>query len=297
MTIAILCSGQGCQRAGMFDLTGAAPHAADLFAHARALLGHDPREWVRSASADALCENRSAQILCTLQALAAMAVLDGLLPKRRCVAGYSVGEVAAWSVAGFMDALTTLDLVAARASAMDAATSSGEGMLFVRGLDRPALERLCADRAAALAIANPGDAYVLAGKHDALDAISADAKRLRASRIAPVAVSIASHTRLLATASPVFREALARARIELAPLPGTRLFCGIDGTTVLDVGVGLDKLARQIAEPVEWATCLAGCVEAGAAAFLELGPGRALAEMAALAYPALPARSLVDFRS
>ncbi|MHA7151339.1 malonate decarboxylase subunit epsilon, partial [Burkholderia pseudomallei] len=29
----------------------------------------------------------------------------------------------------------------------------------------------------------------------------------------------------------------------------------------------------------------------------ELGPGRALAEMAAAAFPALPARSLADFRS
>ena len=33
-------------------------------------------------------------------------------------------------------------------------------------------------------------------------------------------------------------------------------------------------------------------VEAGAVAFLELGPGRALAEMAASAYPAIPARSI-----
>ncbi|MBN3787414.1 malonate decarboxylase subunit epsilon, partial [Burkholderia sp. Ac-20353] len=81
------------------------------------------------------------------------------------------------------------------------------------------------------------------------------------------------------------------------PLPGARLVSGIDGASVLDVADGLDKLARQIAEPVEWAACLAGCVEAGATAFLELGPGRALAEMAAGAYPALPARSLADFRS
>jgi [acyl-carrier-protein] S-malonyltransferase len=66
---------------------------------------------------------------------------------------------------------------------------------------------------------------------------------------------------------------------------------------VLDVDAGLDKLARQIAEPVEWAACIAACVEAGASAFLELGPGRALADMASAAYPALPARSLADFRS
>ena len=78
---------------------------------------------------------------------------------------------------------------------------------------------------------------------------------------------------------------------------GVRLFSGIDGTSVLDIPAGLDKLAAQISHTVQWAACLEGCVEAGASGFLELGPGRALAEMAATAYPTIPARSAEDFRS
>ncbi|WP_323123010.1 malonate decarboxylase subunit epsilon [Burkholderia alba] len=297
MTLAILCSGQGGQQADMFALTGALPEAAGLFAQAAALLGHEPRDWVRAAAPDALHANRAAQILCTLQPLAAMIRLAPMLPRRRCVAGYSVGEVAAWSVAGCVDAETALALAAARAHAMDAAGAGGEGMLFVRGLARAQLDALCAGRDAALAIANPGDAYVLAGRQTALDEIAADARQRGAARVVPVGVRIASHTRWLAPAVPVFRRALDAARVERGALPGTRLFSGIDGAAVLDGRDGLDKLARQLAEPVEWAACLAGCVEAGAGAFLELGPGRALAEMAAGAYPGLPARSLADFRS
>jgi [acyl-carrier-protein] S-malonyltransferase len=57
------------------------------------------------------------------------------------------------------------------------------------------------------------------------------------------------------------------------------------------------KLALQISRPIQWAKCLDGCIEAGAVAFLELGPGRALADMAAGAYPHIPARSVDDFRS
>ena len=38
MTLAILCSGQGLQRPDMFALTGDAPEAADLFAHAAKLI-------------------------------------------------------------------------------------------------------------------------------------------------------------------------------------------------------------------------------------------------------------------
>lgn len=296
MTLAILCSGQGAQRADMFELTGAAAQADALFAHAGRLLGDDPRNWVRTAAPDALRENRAAQILCTVQALAAAALLDAAWPRRRCVAGYSVGEVASWSVAGMIDPHDALDLADARARAMDAASGGDERMAFVRGLTRAQLAQLCDGRDAAIAIANPGDAFVVAGRQADVDAVADDAARDGALRVAPVCVRIASHTRRLASAVPAFRAALAAVNVR-RPLPGTRLFSGIDGASVLDADAGLDKLARQIAEPVEWAACLAACVEAGATAFLELGPGRALAEMASGAYPALPARSVADFRS
>lgn len=296
MTLAILCSGQGAQRADMFELTGAVPQADALFAHAGRLLGDDPRNWVRHAEPDALHENRAAQLLCTLQALAAATLLDTVWPRRRCVAGYSVGEVASWSVAGMIDPHDTLDLADARARAMDAASGGDERMAFVRGLTRARLAQLCDGRDAAIAIANPGDAFVVAGRQADVAAVADDAARDGALRVAPVCVRIASHTRRLAAAVPAFRASLAAVNVRRPP-PGTRLFSGIDGASVLDVGAGLDKLARQIAEPVEWAACLAACVEAGATAFLELGPGRALAEMASGAYPALPARSVADFRS
>ncbi|MCA8180906.1 acyltransferase domain-containing protein (plasmid) [Burkholderia vietnamiensis] len=296
MTLAILCSGQGAQRADMFELTGTAPQAEPLFAHAGRLLGDDPRDWVRRAGPDALGENRAAQILCTLQALAATALLAAAWPRRRCVAGYSVGEVASWSVAGMIDRHDALELADARARAMDAASGGDERMVFVRGLARAQLAGLCDGRDAAIAIANPGDAFVVAGAQPDVAAVADAAAGAGALRVAPVCVRIASHTRRLAAAVPLFRASLAAANVR-RPLPGTRVFAGIDGGSVLDVDVGRDKLARQIAEPVEWAACLAACVEAGASAFLELGPGRALAEMAAAAYPALPARSVADFRS
>ncbi|MBN3729289.1 malonate decarboxylase subunit epsilon, partial [Burkholderia sp. Ac-20379] len=114
--------------------------------------------------------------------------------------------------------------------------------------------------------------------------------------VVEVPVRVASHTPRLAAAVPVFRAALGQADVGRGAA-GARLFSGIDGAVVLDANEGLDKLARQIAEPVEWAACLAACVEAGASAFLELGPGRALAEVAAGAYPAIPSRSVADFRS
>jgi len=295
MTLAILCSGQGAQHAGMFALTRDTPAAKPLFAVAAALLGYDPGD--ASLAAQNLLRNRDAQVLCTLAPLCVVAALGNALPARRCVAGYSVGEIAAWSVAGLIEPGAALELVAARARAMDAASQGDEGMLFVRGLARELVDAMCAGRAAEIAIVNPGEAFVLAGQRDALDAIAIEARQRGAARVVPVAVQVASHTRFLAAASPVFRERLAQARIARALRPGVRLFSGIDGATVLDIGVGLDKLGAQISQPVQWAACIDACVESGVTAFLELGPGRALAEMAAAAYPSLPSRSVEDFKS
>jgi [acyl-carrier-protein] S-malonyltransferase len=295
--LAVLCSGQGGQHPGMFELTGRAEAAAVLFEHARTLLGDDPREWLHRAQPEAMRENRTAQLLCTLQALSAMALLDDALPQRRCIAGYSVGEVAAWGVAGVFQPHQTLDLIDQRARAMDAASPRDAGMLFIRGLPRAAVDALCEGREAAIAIVNPGDAWVIAGNHAALAQITVLAQRQGAARVVPVAVNVPSHTYLLAEAAVSFGHQLAATTPASALPAGTRLLSGIDGSAVLNLTDGLGKLAAQIAQPIDWGACLQSCVEAGASAFLELGPGRALAEMAVSAYPQLPARSLDDFRS
>ncbi|GEP60079.1 ACP S-malonyltransferase [Reyranella soli] len=297
MTLALLCSGQGLQSERMFALTGDALPAAGLFEHAARLLGGDARDLVRQSDDATLHGNRVGQVLCTLQAVAAQACLGDAWPRPLVVAGYSVGEVAAWSVAGLVAPETALDLVARRADAMDAASSAGDGLLFVRGLTRATVETLCRLHDAAIAIVNPGDAYVLGGNGASLDALAIDAKARGASRVVAIAVRVASHTPRLSAAAAAFREFLKRAPVANAPVAGVRLLSSIDGDTVVDVGAGIDKLAAQVSQTVQWATCLDACVEAGATAFLELGPGRALAEMALLSHSDLPARSLDDFRT
>ncbi|OPY98768.1 malonate decarboxylase subunit epsilon [Bradyrhizobium sacchari] len=298
MTLAILCSGQGRQHRNMFALTGDAPEAARLFVHAATLLGgRDPRDFVRSEADEALHRNRAGQILCTLQPLAAASALADALSRDVIIAGYSVGEVAAWGVGGLFDATATLDLVARRAEAMDAATHAGDGLIFVRGLAREELERLCVRHGAAIAIVNPGEAFVIGGGREALRGIAGDARAMHAARVVALPVEVASHTGRLAEASSAFREVLRATQVIFPPRAGVRILSGIDAAPVVSAGSGLDKLAAQISHTVQWADCLQACVEAGATGFLELGPGHALSGMAAEIAPTLPARSLDDFRS
>lgn len=298
MALALLCSGQGNQHANMFAMTGDVPSAQPLFSHTRTLLGgRDPRELVRTASSDALHRDRAGQVLCTLQALAAAAALRDCLPDRIVVAGYSVGEVAAWGVAGLFDPVDTLDLVARRTEIMDAISPAGDGMLFVRGLSRNAIDCLCTRHGAAIAIVNPGDAFVIGGSRPSLDALGREAKAMYASRVVDVPVEVASHTPRLAKASRVFRAALGEVAVAFPPCPGMRVLSGIDAAPVLDSATGLDKLAAQLSHTVQWADCLESCGEAGARHFLELGPGSALSRMADDAVDGIMPRCLEDFRT
>jgi [acyl-carrier-protein] S-malonyltransferase len=298
MTLAILCSGQGGQHRDMFALTSDAPEAAQLFTNAAALLGgRDPREFVRGELEEALHHNRAGQILCTLQPLATACALADVIPRGVIIAGYSVGEVASWGVGGLFDATATLDLVARRAEAMDAATRAGDGLIFVRGLSRHEIGRLCERHGAAIAILNPGDAFVIGGGREALSGIAADARAMRGARIVALPIEVASHTKRLAAASAVFRETLRLVSAVFPPRTGARILSGIDAAPVVSLESGLDKLAAQISQTVQWTDCLQACVEAGATGFLELGPGHALSRMVAEIEPGLPARSLDDFRS
>lgn len=298
MTLAILCSGQGLQHPAMFSLTGDVPAAADLFAHAAMLLGgRDPRDLVGTETDDALHDNRLGQLLCTLQPLAIHAALGGAGLGRLIVAGYSVGEVPAWAIAGLFTPMSALDLAAKRAEAMDAASTPGDGLLFVRGLTGATIRALCARHGVAVAIVNPNDAVVLGGAGPALDAAMEGAQREGADRVVRIGVKVASHTPRLAAAAASFRSELDTIVVGRAVPAFVRLLSGIDAAPVLDVHRGLDKLAAQISQAVHWSDCLAACVEAGASAFLECGPGRALADMAAFAHPDMPSRSIDDFRT
>ena len=147
--IAILCSGQGTQHAGMFDLVAQASEAQPVLEAAREVLGgKDPRRFVREADAATLFSNRSGQILCCTQALAAWAIVRPHLPGSVVLAGYSVGELAAWGCAGLLEPREVLRLAVTRAEVMDEAGGSGTGLEAFIGLSRARVEELCRPHAA-----------------------------------------------------------------------------------------------------------------------------------------------------
>ena len=294
--IALLCSGQGTQHREMFRLSGEAAGASSIFAAAERVLGVDPRDFVALATDSAMHANRAAQVLCVTQALAARALLTHTIPDRHIVAGYSVGEVAAWGVGGLLGPDQAIELASVRAEIMSRASNVGDGLASVRGLRYETVERLAHEMQAKIAIVNPNDTFVVGGSEAAVrnfcEAALAAGARHAASL--PVHRSFAYSTaRRSRRASPGGDSGTSSGRSagRRTPPQRTRWGCRLRAET------GADALARAIGTRLHWSNCLDAALERGASLFVELGPGRALAEMASAAHPHVPARSLDDFRS
>ena len=294
--LAILCSGQGGQNPAMFDLVADCPEAEPVFAAAAGVLGRDPRQFVRQAAPAELFSDRGGQILCCVQALAAWQALGPARPDTAVIAGYSVGELAAWGCAGALDGPATLGLVQRRAAAMDAAAPSDGGLAAILGLRRPTLEPILARHAVDIAIVDGVDSFVVGGHRAALAAACREAAERGARRTVDLPVAVPSHTPFLSAATQQFRPVL-RAASPRLPRAAYRLLAGIDGDTIFDIETGIDKLARQISTTIDWAACLESCRSAGAERALELGPGAALSHMASALFPDGRARAVEDFHT
>ncbi|HET8541269.1 MAG TPA: acyltransferase domain-containing protein [Anaeromyxobacter sp.] len=290
--LAVLCPGQGGQRAGMLDLALATAAGAEVIRRASAAAGLDLAALAGAGGPDTFRNAVAQPLLCAVE-LATWAALRASLPRPRLLAGYSLGELAAYGCAGALEVEALASLAARRAAIMDAAAGARGGLVALRGLSPGRAEALARGAGAEVAIVNGPDHCIVGGPDAALAEVARVAARagVKAQRLC---VDVAAHTSALAAAVPPFREALSASALRD---PGVPVLAGISGEPVRDRAGAIAALSRQLAERVEWGRCLAAAAELGCTAFLELGPGTALARMVAEALPGAEARSVDEFRS
>lgn len=293
--LALLCGGQGTLSDKIFELVAEQPAAESIFAAARTVLGVDPREFVRTRAPDELSVNHSSQILTVTSALAIHACIADLLIRQTAVTGYSVGEMAAWSIAGIWTVGEALRLTDIRARLMESAAGPDGRLGYVRGLDRTALEPLLAKHRCEIAIRNPDRLVVIGGAERDVIALC-DEAAMEGARTGLLAVKIASHTTRLAQACKPLQQALDASGH--AAVAGQRvLLAGGDGERIFAVEGATAKLANQVAHPIDWAAALEALVELGVTEVLDLGPGHALAETMRASQPSMRCYAADGFRT
>ena len=290
----ILCPGQGAQHPAMFDMARADPAASILL---DACLADPQLAPLLAGVADgtSLFANRVAQPAIVAATLAMWAALRGTVPTPALVAGYSIGEVAAYGVAGALAPTDAVRLAAERARLMDACVefNAAHGMVAVSGIPNEITETLLQRFGFYPAILTGEDTLVAGGPASQRDAL-ADAALAAGARATVLPVEVGSHTPLLQGAMAPFAELLARQAWRAPAFP---VLSGISAEKVEDVQLAIRVLSRQIAEPIRWMDCMDAAIESGVTVALELGPGAALSRMLQARHGGIACRSVTEFRS
>lgn len=296
---AILCSGQSGQHAGMFDI------ARENIESQRLLQSWPLEESCGYALDEILSDDRLlfsnliAQPLLTAASLATWGAIRGFMPTPFLVAGYSVGELGAWSVAGAIAPEQTIRLAALRAKLLQSCRTQDRpqamlGISWARTLSEPIERaRVIETHGYFVAIEVDQDSVVVGGMQAEAASLESSITHL-GGKITRLPIEIASHTPYMRSAVSPFRDALTTNCFQD---PEFTVLAGITGARQTKGSAAPLTLSKQLAEPIRWHAVMDSLAEAGVTVTLELGPGSALSRMIKSRHPYIESRSTADFRS
>jgi len=276
---ALLAPGQGSQTPGMLAAWLEQPGAAERLAAWSEISGLDLARLGTTATAEEITDTAVTQPLVVAATLLAHEELTrrGLLAgKDTVVAGHSVGEIAAYAIAGVISADDAVKLAATRGSEMAKACAlEPTGRSAVLGGDEA--EVLARLEALDLVPANRNAAgqIVAAGALSALDKLAEDPPAK--ARVRQLATAGAFHTHYMASATDGYATAVEKVT---TAEPSTKLLSNADGQPVASAADAITKLVAQLTRPVRWDLCTETMRQDNVTAIVEFPPAGTLAGIA-----------------
>ncbi len=192
------------------------------------------------------------------------------------VAGHSVGEIAAYAIAGVISADEAVSLAATRGAEMaKACANEPTGMSAVLGGDEAEVLARLEQLDLVPANRNAAGQIVAAGRLDALQKLAEDPPAK--ARVRALATAGAFHTEFMASALDGY--AAAAAKVTPAE-PTTTLLSNRDGQPVSSAADAMEKLVAQLTRPVRWDLCTETMRQRNVTAIVEFPPAGALAGIA-----------------
>lgn len=273
--IAFVFSGQGAQYPGMGkELYNNISECASVFNQAEALRKGTIDQCFNGTKDELATTINTQPCMFTMELGAAAAVTKaGIVPS--CVAGFSLGEVAAATFTNVMSFEDGFKMVCLRGELMDEDAKAADGaMAAVLKLSASEVESLCSkfEHVYPVNYNCPGQISV-SGLADELKEFISTVKEAGGKAI-PLKVKGGFHSPLMNRASESFSKALEN--IELSA-PSITLYSNYTGLPY--EGEYSKLLSRQINNPVKWETIIRHMLEDGIDTFVELGPGTTLCGM------------------
>lgn len=274
---ALLFAGQGAQVVGMGkDLAEGFPTAKALFQRANEALGYDLASICFNGPESELTKTENAQPGIFLVSWVAFQLLKEQFPKLKfdATAGLSLGEFTALTAAGVMSFEDGLRVVRQRGRFMQEACEAAPGsMAAIIGLDETTTREVCAEAGVEVANLNCPGQLVISGEAAGIQKACELAKARGAKRALPLPVAGAYHSKLMSSAQPKLRDALAAIPLNLPSVPVISNVTAAPHHTASEIH---QKLVDQVTSSVRWEESIRYLISQGFTRFIELGPGAAL---------------------
>ena len=290
--IALLAPGQGSQTEGMLSPWLELPGAADRLASWSTASGLDLARLGTTASTEEITDTAIAQPLIVAATLLAHQELTrrGALADAGdvIVAGHSVGEIAAYAIAGVISADDAVALAATRGAEMaKACANEPTGMSAVLGGDEAEVLARLEQLDLVPANRNAAGQIVAAGRLSALDKLAEDPPAK--ARVRALGVAGAFHTEFMASALDGYAAAV---RNVATAEPTAVLLSNRDGQPVSSASDAIEKLVAQLTRPVRWDLCGETLRQRNVKAIVEFPPAGALTGIAKRELRGVPARAV-----
>ena len=280
--LALLAPGQGSQTPGMLASWLELPGAADRLATWSDISGLDLARLGTTATAEEITDTAVTQPLVVAATLLAHEELTkrGLLSGvDTVVAGHSVGEIAAYAIAGLISADDAVALASTRGAEMAKACAvEPTGMSAVLGGDEAEVLARLEELDLVAANRNAAGQIVAAGALSALDKLAEDPPAK--ARVRQLATAGAFHTRYMASALDAYSAAADGVTASDSPLPTVTLLSNADGQPVASGTDAMTKLVAQLTRPVRWDLCTESIRQHEVTAIVEFPPAGTLVGIA-----------------
>lgn len=277
--LVLVAPGQGAQTPGFLTPWLDLPGATDRIAAWSEAIELDLAHFGTKADAEEIRDTAVAQPLLVAAGLLSAAAL-GASPG--AVAGHSVGEITAATLAGVIGEEAALRFVRTRGLAMaEAAAVTETGMAALLGGDPEVTVEHLEKLGLTPANVNGGGQIVAAGTAEQITALAED-KPEGVRRVVPLKVAGAFHTHHMAPA--VERLRAAAGDLDVSD-PTVTYVSNADGRTVATGHEVITRLVGQVANPVRWDLCMETFKELGVTALIEACPGGTLTGLAKRALP------------
>jgi [acyl-carrier-protein] S-malonyltransferase len=255
------------------------PGAADRLAAWSTASGLDLARLGTSASTEEITDTAIAQPLIVAATLLAHEELTKRgLPtgKDTVVAGHSVGEIAAYAIAGVISADDAVALAATRGAEMaKACADEPTGMSAVLGGDEAEVLARLEQLDLVPANRNAAGQIVAAGRLSALDKLAEDPPAK--ARVRALGVAGAFHTEFMASALDGYASAVQNVA---TAEPTAVLLSNRDGQPASSAADAIEKLVAQLTRPVRWDLCNETLRQRNVKAIVEFPPAGALSGIA-----------------